>query len=317
MDEFEIIDRYFTPRKTGKRVIVGVGDDGAILRPKKNRDLVCVVDSLVSGVHFPDCLSPEDVGFRSVAVNVSDVAAMGGKPRWMTVALTSDEGDPEWLEALANGIRLAGDHYGIDLVGGDITHGKETVIAVQIIGDVERDQAITRSGAKKGDSIFVSGFPGDAAAGLSILQSSKSGGQVWARNDYLVRRFANPDIRVDLGRAIAGTASAAIDLSDGLIADLAKLLEASGVSGVIDVDRIPLSPELQETMSGEDALNFALGGGDDYELCFTASDKSVIGIGEELGIPVTKIGKVKKGGGLSCRKDGEPFEFDSAGYRHF
>lgn len=317
MDEFEIIRRYFTPSKTGRRVIVGVGDDGAVLRPKRKRDLVAVVDSLVAGVHFPDCLTAEDIGYRSVVVNASDIAAMGGRPRWMTVAMTIDEAEPAWLQSLANGILLAGDRYGIELVGGDTTRGSQTVVTVQIIGDVRRGKAITRDGAKKGDGIYVSGFPGDAAAGLSILQSSQPRDRLWANNEYLIRRFANPDARVDLGRALAGNVSAAIDLSDGLYADLCKLLDAGGVSGVLDVDRIPLSPELLATMEPGDALNFALGGGDDYELCFTSSNKSVIEIGAKLGIPVTRIGRIKKGSGLICRKDGEPFSFQHPGYRHF
>ena len=152
---------------------------------------------------------------------------------------------------------------------------------------------------------------------MSILQSANPGDRVWAKNDYLIRRFANPDARIALGRAIAGVASAAIDLSDGLYADLAKLLEASGVGGVLEVDRVPLSDEILQTMDADDALNFALAGGDDYELCFTSNDKSVVKIGKKLGVPVTRIGKVKKKGGLRCTKDGEAFTFEHPGYRHF
>lgn len=317
MDEFDIIRRYFTPGKIGKSVLVGVGDDGAVLRPKADRDLVAVVDTLVAGVHFPACLSPEDIGYRSVVVNASDIAAMGGRPRWMTVALTVDEGEPDWMQEFANGILLAADRYGIELVGGDTTHGGETVVTVQVLGEVKRGKAITRSGAGKGDSIYVSGFPGDAAAGLEILQSAQPGDRLWAKNNYLVRRFANPDARVDLGRALLGKATAAIDLSDGLYADLLKLLDSSGVAGVLDVDRIPLSAEILQTKDRDEALNFALGGGDDYELCFTSGDKSVVELGNELSIPVTRIGKVKKGSGIQCRKNGEPFVYDHPGYRHF
>lgn len=317
MDEFEIIRRYFTPDKTGKHVIVGVGDDGAVMRLKPGRDLVTVVDTLVAGVHFPDCLAAEDIGFRAVAVNVSDMAAMGAWPRWMTIALTLEGVVPDWLAGFANGIRLAGDRYGVDIVGGDMTRGTETVITVQVSGDVKRGWAMTRNGASAGDSIYISGYPGDAAAGLSILLGSRPADGTRARNDYLIRRFANPDARVDLGCAIAGTASAAIDLSDGLYADLGKMLDASGVSGVLDVDRIPLSPEILRIMNATDALNLALGGGDDYELCFTSSDSSVVEVGARLDIPVTKIGKVKEGSGVMCKKDGESFRFEQAGYRHF
>lgn len=317
MDEFEIIRRYFTPGKTGKRVVIGVGDDGAVLRPKPGRDLVSAVDTLVAGVHFPRSMAAEDIGFRSVAVSVSDIAAMGARPRWMTAAVSVEESAPELLEGIANGIGLAGDKYGIDLVGGDTTRGVETVVSVQVTGEVRRGHAITRGGAKKGDAIYVSGYPGDAAAGLAILQSSKAGDRAWKNSNYLIRRFANPDARINLGRGISGIASAAIDVSDGLFADLDKLLGASGVAGVLDVDRIPLSAEILETMDAGDALNFALAGGDDYELCFTSDDGSVVEIGEELGVPVTKIGKVKKGSGIKCRKDGEPFEFEHTGYVHF
>lgn len=317
MDEFEIIRRYFTPKKTAKRVILGVGDDSAVLRPKPGRDLVTAVDTLVAGVHFPRDMSAEDVGFRSVAVSVSDIAAMGARPRWMTAAVSVAESAPELFEGIANGICLAGDRYGIDLVGGDTTHGVETVISVQVTGEVRRGNAITRGGARKGDTIYVSGYPGDAAAGLAIMQSANPGDRVWTNNDYLIRRFANPDARIRLGRRIAGIASAAIDVSDGLFADLAKLLDASGVAAVLDVDRIPLSSEILETMDAGDALNLALTGGDDYELCFTSDDKSVVEIGAELGVPVTRIGKVKKGSGITCRKDGEPFEFEHTGYVHF
>ena len=317
MDEFEIIRRYFTPKKTHKRVVLGVGDDAAVLRPKPGRDIVTAVDTLVAGVHFPASMAPEDIGFRAVVVSASDIAAMGARPRWMTASVSVEESAPETLEHIANGICLAGDRYNIDLVGGDTTHGAETVITVQVTGEVKRSNVLTRSGAKVGDSIFVSGYPGDAAAGLSILQSAKPGDRVWAKNDYLVRRFANPDARIALGRAIAGVASAAIDLSDGLYADLAKLLDASGVSGVLDVDRIPLSDEILQTMDADDALKLALAGGDDYELCFTSNDKSVVKIGRKLGVPVTRIGKVKKKGGLRCSKDGEAFDFEHPGYRHF
>jgi thiamine-monophosphate kinase len=317
MDEFEIIRRFFTPEKTHKRVIVGVGDDSAILRPKPGRDIVTAVDTLVAGVHFPRSMAAEDIGFRAVAVSASDIAAMGARPRWMTVAVSVGANAAGMLEDIANGIFLAGNRFGIDLVGGDTTHGSETVVSVQITGEVKRDMAITRSGAQAGDTIYISGYLGDAAAGLAMLDRSKPDERVRDRDDHLIRRFANPDPRIRLGRCLSGVASAAIDISDGLFADLAKLLDASRVGGVLDVDRIPLSPEILEMMGESDALNLALTGGDDYELCFTSNDETVVLAGRQLGVPVTKIGNVTKGGGLTCQKDGETFEFDHSGYVHF
>jgi len=314
LDEFEIIRRYFTPEEKSDSVIVGVGDDGAVLRPEPGRDLINVVDTLVSGVHFPEKLSPEDVGYRAVAVNVSDIAAMGGRPRWMTLALTLNKNKRGWEEDFARGIALAADTYGLDLVGGDLTHGSEIVVSVQITGDVEPGLAITRSGAQPGDAIYVSGTPGDASLGLSIIQSNPTlDEQLYT----LIRRFTRPDARVELGLAIAPHASAAIDVSDGLFGDLEKLLRASSVSGSIELDDIPLSSELRNTLAEDDRLKFVLGGGDDYELCFTSASEEFFDSGEIAGVRVTKIGQVGKGCGLSCTKGGDPFEYHDAGYRHF
>jgi len=314
MDEFEIIRRLFTPDKTSDSVIVGVGDDGAILRPDVGRDLVAVVDTMVSGVHFPGDLNPADIGFRAVAVNVSDIAAMGGRPRWMTLALTLDNADQDWLQELSSGIASAASAFGVELVGGDITRGSEFVISVQITGDVEPGLVMTRRGASPGDNIYVSGSPGDAALGLSLIQS---GDTQLAGSEYLIGRFKRPDARLQLGQAIAPVASAAIDLSDGLYADLGKLLAASGVAGVIELNDIPLSDALLRAVDRTGALRYALGGGDDYELCITASGDSVIGIGEHLKTSVTKIGRVLEGQGLSCTLDGKAYDYRDDGYRHF
>lgn len=314
MDEFEIIRRYFTPEEKSDSVIVGVGDDGAVLRPDPGRDLITVVDALVAGVHFPGNLRPEDVGYRAVAVNVSDIAAMGGRPRWMTLALTLDKNYRSWVEGFARGIAFAADSFGVELVGGDLTHGAEIVVSVQITGDVNPGRAMTRSGAKPGDGIYVSGTPGDASLGLSVIQSGQA---LDDRLDYLVRRFNRPDARVALGQAIAPHVSAAIDVSDGLFGDLDKLLLASDVSGCIELNDIPLSAELVATLEEEDRLRFVLGGGDDYELCFTATDDQFFAPGEIEGVHVTRIGEVAKGSGLTCTMGGKPYDYHDAGYRHF
>jgi thiamine-monophosphate kinase len=314
MDEFELIRRYFTRELSDPDVVVGVGDDGAVMRPAPGRELIAVVDTTVADVHFPATLNPADVGYRAVAVNVSDIAAMAGRPRWMTMALTLDEADESWLESFARGVFDAGKDYDVGLVGGDVTHGSEKVISIQIIGDVETSKALTRDGARAGDGIYVSGTPGDAALGLSIIESGAMSGD---HIDYLVRRFSRPTARLELGQRIAAGASAAIDLSDGLYADLDKLLSASGVAGEIELASLPLSDAMKSVVSRDDALQFALGGGDDYELCFTSGDESIVKAGEQAGVAVTRIGRVQEGAGLGCTLDGKGYHYESPGYRHF
>lgn len=314
MDEFEIIRRYFDRSSDDPNVIVGVGDDGAILQPTAGRQLISVIDTMVSGVHFPDTLAPYDVGYRVVAVNVSDIAAMGGQPRWMTMALTLVDADAGWLEDFSSAVFDAGDEYGVALVGGDITHGGELVVSIQINGEVEPGRALLRSGAKVGDGIYLTGTVGDAAAGLSILQSGAPADPV---TEFLLRRFARPEARVGAGRKIAANANSAIDLSDGLYTDLGKLLAASGVAGTIEIADLPLSSQLTNMLSLEDARRFALGGGDDYELCFTGPVDFFDGIDVVEGTPIARIGSVVEGRGLGCTLNGEPFDYGDKGYRHF
>lgn len=314
MDEFELIARYFTPESVHRSVIVGVGDDGAILRPEDGRDLVSVVDTMVSGVHFPPALLPEDIGYRAVAVNVSDIAAMGGRARWMTLALTLPEADAEWLDDFACGLFAAAETFDLDLVGGDTTRGSELVVTVQITGDIDRRVALTRGGAKVGDSIFVTGTLGDAAAGLHALTG---GATPDADRDYLIRRFARPQARLAAGQRLAPYLSAAIDLSDGLHGDLEKLLAASGAGGRIEINDLPLSGELLRVAGTDAARHFALTGGDDYELCFTSSGKRLARVLDQSEVPVTRIGEVVAGDGLICTLGGEKFEVADGGYLHF
>lgn len=316
MDEFEIIRRFFERESSDKDIRISIGDDGAVLVPSADRDLISVVDTLVSGIHFPETLNAADVGYRAVVVNLSDVAAMGARPRWMTLALTLDHADPAWLEDFARGLFEAADEHGMALVGGDTTRGSETVISVQIIADIDPGKALTRAGAKPGDAIYVTGTIGDAAAGLSILQSGMPDNE---DVNYLVQRFARPVARVDVGEAITEFAHAAIDLSDGLYSDLDKLLAASGVAGSLELDEIPMSSQLTRLMSADDALRFALGGGDDYELCFTAdvTDERIHELAEGVGVGVTRIGRIQAGSGLRCLRDGKAVDYQDPGYRHF
>jgi thiamine-monophosphate kinase len=316
VDEFQIIRRYFERNVSDKAIVVGIGDDAAVLRPSSDRDLLTVVDTLVAGVHFPENFAAEDIGFRCVAVNLSDIAAMGGRPRWMTLALTMTDSNAAWLDGFARGLFLAADAHNVALVGGDTTSGKETAISIQIIGDVEPDKFLTRSAASANEGIYVTGTIGDASAGLAFLQSGV------AINDdarFLVDRFSRPKARVAVGQALATHASAAIDLSDGLFTDIEKLLFASGVAGSFELDYIPVSEQLTSLMEPDDALRFALGGGDDYELCFTskAPEADLQRIAAEHGVAITKIGETEDGSGLRCTRSGTNYDYHHDGYRHF
>jgi thiamine-monophosphate kinase len=316
VDEFQIIRRYFARKVSDSSVIVGIGDDGAVLRPDRGRDLLAVVDTLVAGVHFPVSLPAEDIGFRSVAVNLSDIAAMAGRPRWMTLALTMTDGDAQWLDGFARGLFLAADAHKVALVGGDTTAGTETAISIQLLGDIEPGKGLTRSGASAGDGIYVTGTIGDAAAGLAVLES---GVPVNAVASFVVQRFCRPQARIEIGAALAAHASAAIDISDGLFNDIEKLLQASAVAGRIELDDIPLSAPLQNLMDHDDALRFALGGGDDYELCFTsaAAEDDLQELAARHGVAITRVGEVAAGSGLSATRSGALYDYHHDGYRHF
>lgn len=304
MDEFAIIGRYFARHAEAPGVAVGIGDDGAILEPTPGLQQVQVIDTLVEGVHFPSNMAAADVGYRAVAVNLSDIAAMGAIPRWMTLALTLWDKDEQWVEAFAAGLFEAAGEHDVALVGGDTTQGDAVVTSVHVTGEVEPGKALLRSGARVGDTVYVSGTLGDAAAGLALFEEQQY-------DDFLVRRFLRPTARVELGRRLSGLARGAIDLSDGLVGDLRKLLDASGVGADIDIDKVPLSRALRERF-GDAAADFALTGGDDYELCFTAAADAVAGIDG-----ITPIGRIVAGNDLVCRRDGEIVEIDDSGYRHF
>jgi thiamine-monophosphate kinase len=319
VDEFELIRRFFLQHEKGAGVSIGIGDDGAVVTPAPDRRLVVVVDTIIAGVHYPPDFPASDVGYRALAVNLSDVAAMGGTPRWMTLALTLTEADEAWLTGFADGLFAAAREHDVALIGGDTTRGAQTVVTVQLLGDVRSDAILTRSGAHPGEGIYVTGTVGDAAAGLSLLRDSSA-----AEGDddrtWLVRRFSRPTPRVAVGASIAGVATAAIDLSDGLGTDLAKLLRASNVAGTIELDSLPLSPPLRRTFAHEQAQKFALDGGDDYELCFTASasdHERIAGLAGQHGTAVTRIGATEPGAGLFCIRNGGRLRYEDHGYRHF
>lgn len=304
MDEFELIRRFFTRPVSERSVAIGIGDDGAVLRPAPQRDQVQVIDTLVEGVHFPVGTGASDIGYRAVAVNLSDVASMGAIPSYMTLALTLPQRNEKWISDFAEGLFTAADEFDVALIGGDTTSGDQLVVTVHITAHVETDQALLRSGARPGDSIYVTGTVGDAAAGLALLQRGE-------HDDFLVGRFLRPSARIAIGRQLVGRASAAIDISDGLAGDLGKLLAASDARGEIDVERLPLSAAIRASFDEPERTRLALTGGDDYEICFTARQADIDAVDA-----VTEIGKVTDGAGLVCRDRGVIVEYDDSGYRH-
>jgi thiamine-monophosphate kinase len=311
-DEFDIIERYFTRLMDDPDVLVGPGDDAAVVRARG--DFAIAVDTLVSGVHFPREMKAESIGYRSLAVNLSDMAAMGAMPRWMTLALTVDDPGAAWLQAFSTGLFELAERYDVSVIGGDLTRGP-LAVSVQIIGQVD-GQALTRSGATSGDDVYITGGVGLAAAGLSTFGRSS----VDSASALLRRSFERPEPRVDAGIALRGLASAAIDVSDGLCADLGHICERSGCGAVIDVDSLPLDPIVDAGFDHDTALAFALGGGDDYELCFPApSDRreSVASALRSVGAAARRIGEIKAETGIVCRSATGVIEPPAAGFKHF
>ncbi|MDX1507190.1 MAG: thiamine-phosphate kinase [Woeseiaceae bacterium] len=307
MDEFTLIREYFDRASgAGSGVAVGIGDDGAVINVTPGKDVVKVIDTMVEGVHFPAGMNPADIGYRAVAVNLSDIAAMGAVPRWMTLALSMPSASAEWLEGFAEGLFHAATEFDVALVGGDTTYAPQTVVSVQLSGEIEPGRALRRDGARVGDTVYVTGTVGDAAAGLYGLMKGRPVRE-------LVARFARPSARVAYGQALVGVATAAIDVSDGLYGDLRKLLSASGVGAEIDLGKLPVSDALAEHFTAERQRSYALGGGDDYELCFTAASP----LPDPGVMRVTAIGTVTGNTDLVCRLDGEIVPFDDSGYRHF
>jgi thiamine-monophosphate kinase len=321
LGEFQIIEKYFSSALAGREdVILGVGDDAALMRVPRGRELVVAVDTIVAGMHFPPESLPESVGYRALAVNLSDLAAMGATPAWFTLALTLplSLAEESWLEGFSRGLLDLARQFDMALVGGDTTSGP-LAVTVQVMGHVAKGAAVRRSGAGAGDAIFVSGTPGDAAAGLAILQGRLEPQSITARA-HLLDRFLRPVPRVALGLALGGVASAAIDVSDGLLGDLEKLLVASGRGARVEIDKLPLSAELAQSVDVGSAIRSATAGGDDYELCFTVPPSRVAALSDiqqRERVALTRIGTVEATPGLRCFRDGRPLELRAAGFDHF
>ncbi len=321
LGEFELIDRYFTRSGAAAArpdVVLGIGDDAAVLRLPENTDLVAAVDTLVEGRHFPQGSTPRSIGHRALAVNLSDLAAMGATPRWATLALTLPCADAGWLEEFSAGLDRLAESHGVALVGGDTTAGPMT-ISLQLLGHVARDGVLRRSGARAGDVLAVTGTLGDAGAGLRLLM-----GDLLARDAAiaaeLIERFEYPAPRVAFGASARRIASAAMDLSDGLAGDLPKLCAASGVAACVDVARLPLSRALQASVPPSEARDLALSAGDDYELLIAAPPgrfDELAQIARQLNLTFTAIGEVRQGSGVAWVLGERPFDTRVRGYDHF
>lgn len=316
MGEFEVIARYFTRGSADKDVVLGVGDDAAVLAV--DGQLAVTVDTLVAGVHFPDDTAPHVLGYRLLAVNLSDLAAMGAKPRWCTLALTLPTADERWLDGFSRGLFELAERFDVSLVGGDLTRGPLT-LTLQLMGSVESLGFLTRGGGNLGDDVYVTGTLGDSSAGIALI-NERVAAAPGSPAQALKERFYRPLPRVGAGLALRGLATAAIDVSDGLLADLGHVCAASGCGAVVDVERVPISAELLSLFPPQEALAHALGGGDDYELCFTAPPALAAEVDaalEATGTRAKRIGQLAAGQGVECRRDGQPFAPAARGYRHF
>ena len=314
--EFDIIARYFTRPSNDRDVVLGVGDDAAVLAC--DGLLAVTVDTLVPGVHFPDGTAPHVLGFRLMAVNLSDLAAMGARPRWCTLALTLPSVDESWLEGFSRGLFELAERFDVSLVGGNLSRGPLT-LTLQLMGNAERAHLLTRGGGHVGDDIYVTGTLGDSAAGIALIKE-RTAAPHGSAAAALKERYYRPAPRVGAGLALGPLATAAIDISDGLLADLGHICKASGCGATIDVERVPLSAELLSLFPPQEALAHALGGGDDYELCFTAPPsraEEIETVLEAADTPVRRVGQLVAGQTVVCRRDGEPFTPPVRGYRHF
>ena len=313
LTEFELIEKYFarlTP--DGRGVALGVGDDAAVLAAAPGSQLVVTTDTLVAGVHyFPDA-EPAAIGYKALAVNLSDLAAMGAAPCWFTLALTlsTTELTHTWLDGFSAGLAQLAREHAITLVGGDLCQGPPA-ITICALGECPQGQALWRSGATAGDLIYVSGPLGGAAWALAQLKSGLD------PDPACLTRLLRPLPRVALGRSLRGIASAVIDISDGLLADLGHLLNASDVGARLDIDAIPYHESLDNKCDSTQKWRHLLSGGDDYELCFTVPPDRAQALAP-LGQPHYRIGAITAQQGLRCRhRDGSEYIAQATGYRHF
>jgi thiamine-monophosphate kinase len=332
MDEFELIKQYFpalADMGRGHGLSRGIGDDCALVAPPANKNLAISSDTLISGVHFPENTPVADIGYKALAVNLSDLAAMGAEPLWFSLCITLPDVDPLWLKEFCGGMAPLVEATGITLIGGDTTRGPLS-ITIQVMGAVDNGAALMRDGARAGDGVYVTGSLGGAALGLGLWQgtSPEKRADLSPAEAAAIQQLHHPVPRLEAGQKLTGLASSCIDVSDGLLADLHHICESSGVGAALDLKSIPMHPALLETAALSRAgyqttesarLKLALSGGDDYELCFTAPAEShdkITALSGALQCPVTRIGDIVPEPGLFDQASPGGL-IDPDGYRHF
>ena len=313
--EFDIIDRYFKRLQVeSSAVVLGSGDDCAVLAVPAGEELCVSTDTLIEGVHFPENAAPGLVISRTMAANLSDLAAMGARPLSFVLAMTLPDADDDWLEACSTALANEMARYDIPLVGGNLARGSLSLTAT-VLGTVPEGTAITRLGATPGDEIHVTGSLGDAARGLELLRAGEKS------DNYLVARYCAPTPRLEAGMALRGIATAMIDVSDGLMSEVGHLCQARGLGAEIMSDALPISGELMAAADEENATRLALFSGDDYELCFTAPAESsgeIAALAESLKLPISRVGIIVDEPGITVRRpDGTSLPYGDMGYRHF
>ena len=310
--EFDLIARIRARAGTRDDIVLGIGDDAALLAPPPGRQLVVTADTLNAGVHFPAGTAPADIGWKALAVNLSDLASMGAEPAWCTLSLSLPQSDAAWIDGFLDGFLALAVEYGIVLVGGDTTRGPLSV-SVTAMGFVDAGRALRRDGARVGDDLWITGTLGDAAGALALLERDPA--------HALRTRLDRPTPRVRAGLALVGLANACVDVSDGLLADLGHIASRSGVAAQVEVDALPVSEALRAAFDEATRTAMQASGGDDYELCFTApvdAREHVEALSSQLDLRITRIGRMVAGEGVQAlRADGRPWSSARRGYDHF
>ncbi len=322
MSEFDLINQFFKTTTIKRNdVLLGIGDDCAILSPPPGKQLAVSTDTLISGVHFPESTCAEDIGYKSLAVNLSDLAAMGAEPAWVSLAISLPQADYVWLEKFMLGFNELAKKYNLALIGGDTTQGALS-ITVNITGFIDSEKVLKRSHAEIGDSIFVTGSIGDAALGLKAVFNELDENKKFSENNknFCINRLNRPSPKIKAGQLLSGFSVAAIDISDGLMADLNHICEASEVGALLNLQQVPLSDAVLNYYSNQPDWQCILTGGDDYELCFTCPDNQYAEMLAKMkfhNIEITCIGKVIGEPGIQCLYNNELTTLNLTGYNHF